>query len=200
MSVSEHNNHIQYILTGSVPANNFKFLLNRLRGLCEQAASSDNIFEDHEAVYVMKSGNTNNVSLRVRRSLMHPDAPHQLRYLGSVEGMDKNRSASMRSCIEVETSDNMSDFLEKMGFRFDYETVLRGYLFRKGRMRITVARLHKLVERGDFKNIQQITNSYLVELTMNTLVQQDALCEEMKTFAEYLKPIVVLDKIEQKRQ
>ena len=199
MSLSEHNNQIQYVLTGSVPTNNFKFLLNRLRGLCEQAAANDNIFEDHEAVYVMKN-NTNNVSLRVRRSLNHPEAPHQLRYLGTVEGMDKNRSATMRSCIEVETSDSVMNMMELMGFKFDYETVLRGYLFRKGRMRITVARLHKIPEKGDFTNIQPITNSYLVELTLNTLVQQDALCEEMKTFAEYLKPIVVLDKIEQKRQ
>lgn len=199
MSVSQHNNQIQYILAGSVPADNTKFLLNRLRGLCEQAALSDNLFEDHEAVYCIKGGNANSVSLRVRRSLLHPEAPHQLRYLGNVEGMDKNRAATMRSCIEVEASDNISNFLEQMGFKFDYETILRGYLFRKGNMRITVSRLHKILQKGDFSNIQPITNSYLVELTLNTLVQQDALCDEMNTFSEYLKPIVVLDKIEQKR-
>jgi len=204
MSVSEHNNQIQYILTGSVEEKNFKFLVNRLRGLCDGGASAtthhDNLFDDHEAVYVIKSGNTNNVSLRVRRSLAHPNAPHQLRYLGNVEGLDKNRSATMRSCMEVETSDNISTFLEHMGFRFDYETVLKGYLFRKGLLRITVARLYKVMERGDLSNITPITNSYIVELTLNTLVQDDALCEQMKTFAEYLKPIVLLDKIEQKRQ
>ena len=119
--------------------------------------------------------------------------------LGNVEGSDKNRAATMRSCIEVETSDNITSFLEQMGFKFDYETILRGYLFRKGAMRITVSRLHKILQKGDFSNIQPITNSYLVELTLNTLVQQDALCDEMKTFSEYLKPIVVLDKIEKKR-
>jgi len=199
MSVSQHKNQIQYILIGSVPSNNFKFLLNRLRGLCEQAASSDNWFEDHEAVYLIKGGSTNSVSLRVRRSLLHPDASHQLRYLGNVEGMDKNRAATMRSCIEVETSDDITTFLEAMSFRFDYETILRGHVFRKGAMKITVSRLHKIVQKGDFTNIQPITNSYLVELTLNTLVQQDALCEEMKQFAEYLKPLVVLDKIEHKR-
>lgn len=199
MSVSQHNNQIQYVLTGSVPADNAKFLLNRLRGLCEQAASSDNLFDDHEAVYSIKGGNANAVSLRVRRSLLHTEAPYQLRYLGNVEGMDKNRAATMRSCIEVEASENITMFLEQLGFKFDYETILRGYLFKKGNLRITVARLHKIPQKGDFSNIQPITNSYLVELTLNTLVQQDSLCDEMNTFSEYLKPLVVLDKIEQTR-
>jgi len=199
MSVSQHNNQIQYILAGSVPADNAKFLLNRLKGLCEQAASSDNLFDDHEAVYSIKGANANPVSLRVRRSLLHPEAPYQLRYLGNVEGMDKNRAATMRSCIEVEASENITTFLEQLNFKFDYETILRGYLFKKGPLRITVARLHKIPQKGDFSNIQPITNSYLVELTLNTLVQQDSLCDEMNTFSEYLKPLVVLDKIEQTR-
>ena len=45
---------------------------------------------------------------------------------GSVEGIDKNRAASMRSCIEVDASENITSFLENMGFQFDYETILKG--------------------------------------------------------------------------
>ncbi|XP_057316163.1 mediator of RNA polymerase II transcription subunit 18-like [Hydractinia symbiolongicarpus] len=201
MNLPQNKNQIQYVLAGSVPASNLKFLLHRLRGLCEQAAVSDNCFEDHEAVYTIKSSTTSSssVSFRVRRSLAHTDAPHQVRYLGAVEGNDKNRAATMRNCIEVDTNDSITSFLEQIGFQFDHETILRGFLFRKGAMRITVSRLHKIPEKGVFSNMLPMTDSYLVELTLNTLVQQDSLCLEMRAFAEHLKPIVLLEKIEPKR-
>ena len=54
------------------------------------------------------------------------DLSHTAWILGSVEGIDKNRAASMRSCIEVDASENITNFLENMGFQFDYETILRG--------------------------------------------------------------------------
>jgi len=200
--MNQQENQIQYILTGSVPSSNLKYLLHRLKGLCDQAAVNENCFEDHEAVYIMKgssSSTTSSVSFCIRRSLIHSHAPHQLRYLGSVEGMDKNRAASMRTCIEVNTSDNVTSFLENMGFQFEYETILRGYLFRRGPMKITVSRIHKIPEKSIFTNALPMTDSYLVDLTLNTLVQQDSLCEDMKTFAENLKPLVALDKLEVKR-
>ncbi|XP_066934658.1 mediator of RNA polymerase II transcription subunit 18-like [Clytia hemisphaerica] len=201
MNQIKGRNQIQYILVGSVPTGNLKFLLHRLRGLCEEAALQDKYFEDHESVYVMKdsSNSSKNFHLRVRRSLIQSDAPHQLRYLGTSETGDKSRAASMRSCIEVDCTENIRAFLEHIGFQFDHETILRGYLFKKGRMKICVSRLHKIPEKGVFQNAMQMTDSYLVEVTLNTLVQQDSLCEDMKAFAEYLKPIVVLDKLDQKR-
>lgn len=119
--------------------------------------------------------------------------------IGTVEGNDKNRAATMRNCIEVDTNDSITSFLEQIGFQFDHETILRGFLFRKGAMRITVSRLHKIPERGVFSNMLPMTDSYLVELTLNTLVQQDSLCLEMRAFAEHLKPIVLLEEIEPKR-
>lgn len=54
MNQIKGRNQIQYILVGSVPTSNLKYLLHRLRGLCEEAALQDKYFEDHEAVYVMK--------------------------------------------------------------------------------------------------------------------------------------------------
>ena len=54
------------------------------------------------------------------------ESSHTAWILGSVEGIDKNRAASMRSCIEVDASENITSFLENMGFQFDYETILRG--------------------------------------------------------------------------
>ncbi|XP_004207342.1 mediator of RNA polymerase II transcription subunit 18 [Hydra vulgaris] len=197
----QNKNQIQYILVGSVPASNFKFLLHRLKGLCDNAVLSETMYEDHEAIYIIKNQTSGavTVSLSVKRSLLNPEKAHRIQYLGNVEGMNLNRAATMRSIIEVETSDNISTYLEQLGFQFDYETLLRGYSFYKGPMRINVSRLHKIPERGNLSNIMPMTDSYLVELTLHTLVQQDSLCEEMKAFAEHLKPIVVLDKIEQKR-
>ena len=54
MNQIKGRNQIQYILVGSVPTSNLKYLLHRLRGLCEEAALQDKYFEDHEAVYAMK--------------------------------------------------------------------------------------------------------------------------------------------------
>ena len=54
MNMNQQQNHIQYILAGSVPSSNLKFLLHRLKGLCDQAAITENYFEDHEAVYIIK--------------------------------------------------------------------------------------------------------------------------------------------------
>ena len=105
----------------------------------------------------------------------------------------------MRNCIEVDTTENATEYLESIGFVFDHETIFKGFVFRKGNMRITVSRLHKIPEKGIFTNKMPMTDSYLVELTLNAPVQQDSLCEEMKAFAEHLKPMVVLDRIEVKR-
>ena len=57
MNMNQQQNHIQYILAGSVPSSNLKFLLHRLKGLCDQAAITENYFEDHEAVYIIKVRN-----------------------------------------------------------------------------------------------------------------------------------------------
>ena len=42
----------------------------------------------------------------------------QVCYLGNPEGGgDKTRQASMRTCVEVSTSDNIALFLREIGFR-----------------------------------------------------------------------------------
>lgn len=73
----------------------------------------------------------------------------------------------IRSCIDVDTSSNVVPFLNELGFRYifitnfyfikllmqhkyyqylfhfrlDYEFVLKGFMFRKGRMKVTVAKV-----------------------------------------------------------
>jgi len=44
----------------------------------------------------------------------------------------------------VATTPTIVDFLTEMGFRMDFEYILRGYMFRKGRMKITVSKIFKV--------------------------------------------------------
>lgn len=95
--------------------------------------------------------------------------PYQLRYIGQPElGKtslnctlvnrhliltflgDKSRPTILRSSIDVATTPTIVDFLTEMGFRMDFEYILRGYMFRKGRMKITVSKIFKV---GDLNRV-----------------------------------------------
>ena len=67
-----------------------------------------------------------------------------LRYVGEPDMVDKGRQALVRTCIDVGTSDNVVTFLQEMGFRLDYEFVTKGYLLRKGRMKVTISRIYRV--------------------------------------------------------
>ncbi|XP_020903326.1 mediator of RNA polymerase II transcription subunit 18 [Exaiptasia diaphana] len=82
---------------------------------------------------------------------------------------------------------------------FDYEFVSTGYYFYKGHMKITVSQIFKLVAPGEINNLQLISESYLVEVGFSTAVQQDSVGDEIKAFAEHLKPLVHLDKVDHRK-
>lgn len=115
------------------------------------------------------SGTPQPLTLRVRRAIDYLEMPYQLRYIGQPElGKinlnctlvnwhsffillgDKSRPTILRSSIDVATTPTIVDFLTEMGFRMDFEYILRGYMFRKGRMKITVSKIFKV---SDFKYI-----------------------------------------------
>lgn len=123
-----------------------------------------------------------------------------MRYLGQSEIGDKNRATMVRSCIDVACSEKICDFLTEMGFKLSFTYVTKGYLFKKGRMKVIVA---KVVKEGDAsvngEQEQFITNSYLVEVSVVAPSGQDALGDEIRSFADQLKPLVNLDKIDSRR-
>lgn len=84
------------------------------------------------------------------------------------------------------------DFLDAMGCRLEFEYNIRGYLFRKGRMKITVTKIFKVP-------MEPMSQSYLVELSVLAPPGADAIGEEMRIFAEKLKPLVHFEKIDYKR-
>ncbi|KAK2154889.1 hypothetical protein LSH36_255g05019 [Paralvinella palmiformis] len=85
-------------------------------------------------------------------------------------------------------------------FRLDHEYILKGYFFRKGRMKVTVSKIFKMLELGNIDNIEPLSNSYLVELGVVAPYGQDAIQEDMRNFAEQLKPLVQLEKDHRKIQ
>ncbi|XP_066586239.1 mediator of RNA polymerase II transcription subunit 18 isoform X3 [Prorops nasuta] len=84
--------------------------------------------------------------------------------------------------------------------RLDFEYIARGYMFRKGRMKVTVSKIFKMGQQGKIpESVEAISQSYLVELSVLAPSGQDAIAEDMRIFAEQLKPLVQLEKIDYKR-
>lgn len=134
------------------------------------------------------------LNLRVRRSNDPADGamPFQLRYIGNPELGDAKRPTLVRASFDISCSPSIIDFLTEMGCRLEFEYTVRGYLFRKGRMKITVSKIFKATQ-------EPLSQSYLVELSVLAPSGQDAVAEDMRIFAEKLKPLVVLEKIDYKR-
>lgn len=180
-------NQLEYFLQGSIGKDSVHTLVHRLRGLCDGVSRQVTTFGDHEMVFTL-GNSSSNISFRVRHSLDDPKAPWQLRYVGQSEMGDKSRSTLLRSCVEVSTSDNLITFLKELGFKYESEFVLKGYYFVKGHMRIIVSQVCRVINVNDPQSAQPISDSYLVEISLMTTVQQDTLAEEIKAFAELLKP------------
>ena len=70
-------------------------------------------------------------------------------------------------------------------------------------MKVTVAKVFQSSsidsQTGQFVDHQPLTSSYLVELSVVAPSGQDGLAEEVKAFADQLKPLVFLDKIDHRR-
>lgn len=196
----------EFLLQGSILDNFVEDLLHRLRGLCDNADTSPETFHDHEMIYSIRSPTNQVTSLRVRRCLEQDkkEMPWHLRYLGQPELGDKNRATLVRSCVDVAVSGNVASFLQEMGFKLDFEYLAKGFMFKKGRMKVTVAKISRLPDNVPSNALPPpepflISHSYLVELSVVTPSGQEGLAEEVKAFAEQLKPLVSLDKIDHRR-
>ncbi|KAH8281234.1 hypothetical protein KR018_000167 [Drosophila ironensis] len=192
--------NLEYLLQGSILDSAVDHLVHRLlKGLCDNVDTSPETFNDLEVCMSLRQPNSNQpLLLRVRRALGR-DAPFQMRYLGQPE-VDQRRPTLVRSCMDCACTNGILEFLTEMGFRLEFEYMAKGYMFRKGRMKITVSKLIKIVpgKQQDMAN-EPISQSYLVELSVVAPTGQENVGEEMRVFAEQLKPLVQLDKIDYKR-
>jgi len=68
---------------------------------------------------------------------------------------------------------------------------------RKGRIKVTVSKVFKIGGPGsNVDNLDPVSQSHLVELSVLAPSGNDAVAEDMKLFAEQLKPLVSLDKVD----
>ncbi|KAH0953505.1 hypothetical protein HN011_010142 [Eciton burchellii] len=191
----------EYLLQGSVLDSAVEVLLHRLRGLCDNVDSGPETFNDHEMCFSIRRGSPQEqpLLLRVRRAMDYQDMPWQLRYVGQPELGDKSRPTLVRSSIDVATSNTVVEFLTEMGCKLDFEYIARGYMFRKGRMKVTVSKIFKMNQSKLPESVEAISQSYLVELSVLAPSGHDAIAEDMRIFAEQLRPLVQLEKLDYKR-
>ncbi|XP_011883391.1 PREDICTED: mediator of RNA polymerase II transcription subunit 18 [Vollenhovia emeryi] len=194
----------EYLLQGSVLDSSVEVLLHRLRGLCDNVDHGPEGFNDHEMCFSIRRGSPQEqpLLLRVRRAVDpgYADMPWQLRYIGQPELGDKSRPTIVRSSIDIATSNTVVEFLTELGCKLDFEYITRGYMFRKGRMKITVSKIIKVNQGKVLEPMSEmISQSYLVELSVLAPSGQDAIAEDMRIFAEQLRPLVQLEKIDYKR-
>lgn len=188
------SNH-EYLLQGSILDAHVDHLLHRLKGLCDNVDSGPESFHDHEICFSLRDPKqTANLQFRVRKAL-DVDVPYQLRYIGQPEVGDRSRPTLVRSSIDVRCTRSVLEFLTELGCRVDFEFINRGYMFRKGRMKVTVSKIFK----GGPPPNEPISQSYIVELSILAPSGQDVIAEEIRNFAEQLKPLVQLEKIDYKR-
>uniref|UniRef100_A0A1A9X033 Mediator of RNA polymerase II transcription subunit 18 n=1 Tax=Glossina brevipalpis TaxID=37001 RepID=A0A1A9X033_9MUSC len=187
----------EYLLQGSIIESAVDHLLHRLRGLCDNVETSPETFHDLEVCMSMRQQNAQvPINLRVRRALDR-EMPYQLRYIGHPE-IDRSRPTLVRSSLDVGCTSTVLEFLTELGCRLEYEYISQGYMFRKGRMKITVAKIFKIMP-GKPHDSEPVCQSYLVELSVVAPNGQDSIGDEMRAFAEQLKPLVQLEKIDYKR-
>lgn len=99
------------------------------------------LFDDHEIVYSLRPPAPANVSLRVRYALDDlPNPIYHLRYVAAAE-LDKSTHVSIRQFHDCCVTKNIQAFLQELGFAYDYEFYAKGDIYRKGRIKITVAKI-----------------------------------------------------------
>lgn len=77
----------------------------------------------------------------------------------------------------------------------DYDFLSKGYMFKKGRMKVIVAKIFRIIQPGNMDNVEMLSQSYLVELSVVAPSGQEGLADEVRSFADQLKPLVVLEKV-----
>lgn len=190
----------EYLLQGTVLDESVDLILHRLRGMADNTEESSIRFKEHETVYSMRESNsTGLVSVRVRKSLLTPEQPPTLCYLGHPELGDKGRPSTVRTCVEVNCTQNVSLFLYELGFRAEYEFVSQGWLFRKNRLKARVAKIYRPVAPPQLDKLAPLTKSHLVEVSTISNSGDEQAANGVQIFAEQLKPLVNLEKKDPRR-
>lgn len=191
----------EYLLQGSVLDDSVDILLHRLRGMSDNSEKGLVKYKEHETIYSIRepSSTTQFVSVRVRRQLLNPEQPYTLCYLGNPEIGDRNRLTTVRTCVEVNCSQSVCAFLKELGFVVEFEFVHQGFIFRRNRLKATVSKVYKLISPANTEQLSPITKSHLIEVSTISGSSNEQAANDVHMFAEQLKPLVCLDKIDSRR-
>jgi len=200
LSITQNSQNTQEcFLQGSIFDQHVNQLHDRLRGLCDNVQPFS--FIDHERTYFMKTmQQTVPIIVKASRAISKfpsTPGPWQLKYYGTIDSGSRNKAAMTRSVVTVACNKNPDDFLKELGFTLQYEVQLRGKLYRKGNIKIVVAKL--MSKNFDDSKYENIAQSNLVEISAPATARDEKVSIELKNFAQNLRPIVHLDKIDPKR-
>jgi len=163
------------------------------------------------------------------------NSSHQIRYKGMNDQVrDKSKSTITRTVISVAASpssgsseneqsglltNSPSRFLEQLGFRLNFHFVVKGTVFIRHNIKITVSQIYRVLPTSSAgsdpistaggidhlketyadNELQLISDDkYLVEATAThpPSVAPDEIAEELRGFVDNLKPLVFMDKID----
>lgn len=185
-------NYQEYFLQGSILDAEIQKLLDRLQGLCDNVSREQ--FTDQEKTFVLRAPNAQPVMVKSCKALSkRVDWPWQIKYIGTTETGDRAKSSLIRSCVTVASSKDPSRFLDDLGFKLQNELVTKGFFFRKGRVKITVTKLHKHMPTQEPSKVDPISQSHLVEVSVFAPASQEKAGDEVRQFCEQLKPLVAFD-------
>lgn len=191
----------EYLLQGSVLDESVQILLHRLRSMSDNAEESLVKYKQHEIVYSMREGGNSPgfVSVRVRRPLSSPDQPWQLCYLGNPELGDKSRPTTVRTCVEVNCTQNACLFIQELGFIKEYEFISQGWQFTRNRLKASVSKIYRMMNPPHTEPLMPLSKSHFVEVSTISNSGNEQAANEVHQFCESLKPLVNLEKLDPRR-
>lgn len=86
----------------------------------------------------------------------------------------------MRNQVTVGCSENVTSFLTELGFRASFEFLNKGYLYRKGRLKIVVSKLCQMKEPGKTEDTIPMNNSHMVEASITVPAGSEDPGQELK--------------------
>jgi len=176
-------------------------LHDRLQGLCDNVPPET--FREHERTYMMKNPNGTAQTVKVCQAFGKTKVPFQLKYVGLDSSSGRNKLSMTRSIVTVACNKDPVDFLKELGFVLQFETQTNGTIYKKkisrgNSLKIIVA---KLMSKQNFElNNEHLNNSHMVEVSAPSQQHEsETVSQEVRNFALALRPIVMVDKLEQKQ-
>lgn len=194
---SQSAQHVQEcFLQGSVFDKSVDQLHERLQGLCENVTPE--ALMEHEKTYNMKQPNSSQpIVVKVVKAHLRGSFPIQMKYCGTVDGANtKSKLANSRTVVTVACNKDPDEFLKQLGFTMMFEAQIKGHFYRKGHIKVVVAKLVNITKTFDQSKLDKVNTSHIVEASLSSSSRDDRAAEELSRFAQGLKPIVNLEKMD----